>query len=402
MAHALPARGVSARSRRRVAVASVRSGESGGARPAVPHRAPALPELARSSPDARGSTSSFASAPSLPAVTPATGAGCALVGAAALFFAAHAKRAASRRERDELRREIRGDLIRRRLANVRADADAARAEDARLFRDAAMMASTSPVTLGVTCEVPSRGDGEVWITGAADALGAWDLRRARALTRLGRDRWQIALRAPHGPLEYRYALVTVDPRTGERVIETESGPARSRVVVSDADAAQLFVDDVAPTFATFAPAAAPAENVEASASASSAYVDAAAARRVVARHGVALDVALELLASHANDEARVDAILVAARGPRGGGGERKNPRGFERRQQSAFVSDVDVTARLRGAGARGDARGEVYVNDDVKVVEDFTEVSDDDLAALVDDLRRELDAGGGDAAKGSR
>ena len=66
-------------------------------------------------------------------------AGCALVGAAALFFAARAKRAASRRERDELRREIRGDLIRRRLANVRADADAARAEDARLFRDAAMM-----------------------------------------------------------------------------------------------------------------------------------------------------------------------------------------------------------------------------------------------------------------------
>jgi hypothetical protein len=400
MAHALPARGVSARSRRRVAVASARSGESGGARPAVPHRAPALPELARSSPDARGSTSSFASAPSLPAVTPATGAGCALVGAAALFFAARAKRAASRRERDELRREIRGDLIRRRLANVRADADAARAEDARLFRDAAMMASTSPVTLGVTCEVPSRGDGEVWITGAADALGAWDLRRARALTRLGRDRWQIALRAPHGPLEYRYALVTVDPRTGERVIETETGPARSRVVVSDADAAQLFVDDVAPTFATFAPAAAPAENAEASSSAASAYVDAAAARRVVARHGVALDVALELLASHANDEARVDAILVAARGPRGGGGERK-PRGFERRP-SAFVSDVDVTARLRGAGARGDARGEVYVSDDVKVVEDFTEVSDDDLAALVDDLRRELDAGGGDAAKGSR
>lgn len=401
MAHALPARGVSARSRRRVAVASARPGESGGARPAVPHRAPALPELARSSPDARGSTSSFASAPSLPAVTPATGAGCALVGAAALFFAARAKRAASRRERDELRREIRGDLIRRRLANVRADADAARAEDARLFRDAAMMASTSPVTLGVTCEVPSRGDGEVWITGAADALGAWDLRRARALTRLGRDRWQIALRAPHGPLEYRYALVTVDPRTGERVIETETGPARSRVVVSDADAAQLFVDDVAPTFATFAPAAAPAENAEASASAASAYVDAAAARRVVARHGVALDVALELLASHANDEARVDAILVAARGPRGGGGERK-PRGFERKKQSAFVSDVDVTARLRGAGARGDARGEVYVNDDVKVVEDFTEVSDDDLAALVDDLRRELDAGAGDAAKGSR
>ena len=97
----------------------------------------------------------------------------------------------------------------------------------------------------------------------------------------------------------------------------------------------------------------------------------------------------------------MDAILVAARGPRGGGGERK-PRGFERKKQSAFVSDVDVTARLKGAGARGDARGEVYVNDDVKVVEDFTEVSDDDLAALVDDLRRELDAGAGDAAKGSR
>ena len=263
-----------------------------------------------------------------------------------------------------------------------------------------MMASTSPVTLGVTCEVQSRGDGEVWITGAADALGAWDLRRARALTRLGRDRWQIALRAPHGPLEYRYALVTVDPRTGERVIETETGPARSRVVVSDADAAQLFVDDVAPTFATFAPAAAPAENAEASSSAASAYADAAAARaRVVARHGVALDVALELLASHANDEARVDAILVAARGTRGGGGGRK-PRGFERR--IGVVSHVAVTAGLRGAGARGDARGEVYVSDDVKVVEDFTEVSDDDLAALVDDLRREIDAGGGDAAKGSR
>ena len=309
-----------------------------------------------------------------------------------------AKRAASRRERDELRREIRGDLIRRRLANVRADADAARAEDARLFRDAAMMASTSPVTLGVTCEVPSRGDGEVWITGAADALGAWDLRRARALTRLGRDRWQIALRAPHGPLEYRYALVTVDPRTGERVIETESGPARSRVVVSDADAAQLFVDDVAPTFATFAPAAAPAENVERRRR-RFAYVDAAAARRVVARHGVALDVALELLASHANDEARVDAILVAARG-RGAAAARGRSERFREKTTVGVVSDVDVTARLRAG--RAATRGEVYVSDDVKVVEDFTEVSDDDLAALVDDLRRELDAGGGDAAKGSR
>jgi ribosomal protein L29 len=33
---------------------------------------------------------------------------------------------------------------------------------------------------------------------------------------------------------------------------------------------------------------------------------------------------------------------------------------------------------------------EVAMNDDVKVVEDFTDVSDDELAALVAELKREL------------
>ena len=33
---------------------------------------------------------------------------------------------------------------------------------------------------------------------------------------------------------------------------------------------------------------------------------------------------------------------------------------------------------------------EVYVSDDVRVVEDFSDVSDDELAQLVADLQREL------------
>jgi hypothetical protein len=65
---------------------------------------------------------------------------------------------------------------------------------------------------------------------------------------------------------------------------------------------------------------------------------------------------------------------------------------------------VDVAERLRGprggqfaaaasamgAPLDGDDISEVAMNDDVTVVEDFTDVSDDELAALVADLRREL------------
>ena len=69
----------------------------------------------------------------------------------------------------------------------------------------------------------------------------------------------------------------------------------------------------------------------------------------------------------------------------------------------SFVSDVNVGGRLGGGGGQFAAAAaafgapavgtditEVAMNDDVKVVEDFTDVSDDELAALVAELKREL------------
>ncbi len=69
----------------------------------------------------------------------------------------------------------------------------------------------------------------------------------------------------------------------------------------------------------------------------------------------------------------------------------------------AFVPDASVAERLRGGGGQFAAAAaafgapavgtditEVAMNDDVKVVEDFTDVSDDELAALVAELKREL------------
>jgi hypothetical protein len=97
-------------------------------------------------------------------------------------------------------------------------------------------------------------------------------------------------------------------------------------------------------------------------------------------------------------------LAAASRGlgaPSGGGAAAALGDGARRR---SFSSDVDVAERLRGprggqfaaaasamgAPLDGDDISEVAMNDDVTVVEDFTDVSDDELARLVADLRREL------------
>jgi hypothetical protein len=76
-------------------------------------------------------------------------------------------------------------------------------------------------------------------------------------------------------------------------------------------------------------------------------------------------------------------------------------------RRRSFSSDVNVAERLKGVGGQferaaaamgapsmvGDDKTEVSMNDDVTVVEDFTDVSDDELAALVAELQRELAEG---------
>ena len=54
------------------------------------------------------------------------------------------------------------------------------------------------------------------------------------------------------------------------------------------------------------------------------------------------------------------------------------------------VCGFSHAASAMGAPLDGDDISEVAMNDDVTVVEDFTDVSDDELARLVADLRREL------------
>ena len=111
------------------------------------------------------------------------------------------------------------------------------------------------------------------------------------------------------------------------------------------------------------------------------------------------EAAAEVLELTRGNEGAADTMLAAASrglaargdGARGGGGKR-------------FSSAVDVAERLRGprggqfasaaaamgAPLDGDDISEVAMNDDVTVVEDFTDVSDDELARLVADLRAEL------------
>ena len=247
------------------------------------------------------------------------------------------------------------------------------------------------VTLGVTCAVaPGQ---TVWCTGGAPALGGWDMRASVPMDRVGADRWQCVLAVPFGPLEYRYVLATEMPETGGTRMESELGNARSRVVVSD-NGPQLFVEETSPAFASAAPAGTPPRRAPSDAVA-----------RLARKHAVDADAVAEILDLTRGNEGAADKVLAAAsRGlaaPAGGAAATALGDGARRR---AFSSDVDVAERLRGprggqfaaaaaamgAPLDGDDISEVAMNDDVTVVEDFTDVSDDELARLVADLRREL------------
>ena len=263
------------------------------------------------------------------------------------------------------------------------------------FRDAFQIENagsdygTVRVTLGVTCAVaPGQ---TLRCVGGAPALGGWDMRASAPMDRVGADRWQCVVGVPFGPLEYRYVLATEMPETGGTRMESELGNARSRVVVSD-NGPQLFVEETAPAFASAAPPAAPPTQSPPRGAPRGAPRDGVA--RLARKHAVDADAAAEVLELARGNEGAADTMLAAAsRGlaARGGGGKR-------------FSSAVDVAERLRGprggqfalaaaamgAPLDGDDISEVAMNDDVTVVEDFTDVSDDELARLVADLRAEL------------
>ena len=260
------------------------------------------------------------------------------------------------------------------------------------------------ITLGVTCSVR---DGQfVAATGAPEALGAWDLQRAATLDRVGADRWQCAIRVPPGPVEYRYVLATILPG-GEIQLESELGAPRSVVAATGARGSQLFVDD-SPRFRSRSPAGL---GLGLGLGANDGrgpvgFVDAAAARRVAARHAVDLDVAMEIMELVRNDESLADKMLATASRGLNGAGEASGRSSSVRSTETtrSYASTVNVAERLRAGGAGGqlaaaaaamgspeeDDVSEVYVSDDVRVVEDFSDVSDDELAQLVADLQREL------------
>ena len=212
------------------------------------------------------------------------------------------------------------------------------------------------------------------------------------MDRVGADRWQCVVGVPFGPLEYRYVLATEMPETGGTRMESELGNARSRVVVSD-NGPQLFVEETAPAFAPAAPPATPPTQSPPRAR-RGAPRDAVA--RLARKYAVDAEAAAEVLEltrgtraprTQCSPRRRAD-WRRAATGARGGGGKR-------------FSSAVDVAERLRGprggqfasaaaamgAPLDGDDISEVAMNDDVTVVEDFTDVSDDELARLVADSR---------------
>ena len=457
------------RSSRRATVVAEASRDAGAADEPAPSPAPApLPRPVFELGAKHHASSAHASSPGAsfepPAMSPGLAAGVALVGAG--LFAAARRRAADRAEEAELKRKFRGELIRRRLRGAvgrgwqgqtarvpgaatsgderdsRGNVDAARSTAARAPERAARSPSPSlgdsdprldplvvaararassrgrrprvrpgpgvrprgrpslevSITLGVTCSVR---DGQfVAATGAPEALGAWDLQRAATLDRVGADRWQCAIRVPPGPVEYRYVLATVLP-SGEIQLESELGAPRSLVAATGARGSQLFVDE-APRFRSRSPAGLGATDGRGPVG----FVDAAAARRVAARHAVDLDVAMEIMELVRNDESLADKMLATASRGLNGAGEASGRSSSVRSTETtrSYASTVNVAERLRAGGAGGqlaaaaaamgspeeDDVSEVYVSDDVRVVEDFSDVSDDELAQLVADLQKEL------------
>ena len=250
------------------------------------------------------------------------------------------------------------------------------------FRDDYAYMTT--MTLGVTCPV-REGQG-VAVTGAAPALGSWNLDGAAAMTRVGADRWQVTFDTAPGPVEYRFALITRLANGGGARLETEVGPPRSAIAVGDPGArSQVFVDDRVPEFASSANLdwsarirAGAAGNVldggggRGRVPGSDAAAAAAAARRVAEASDVDVDAAFEALELTGGDEGRAGELLrTAARGV----AAPPPPPG----RRMAAPPQV-ATDRMRVD----------QVSDDVKVVEEFSDASDDELARLIADLRNEM------------
>ena len=242
------------------------------------------------------------------------------------------------------------------------------------------------MTLGVTCPV-REGQG-IAVTGAAPALGSWNLDGAAAMTRVGADRWQVAFDIAPGPVEYRFALITRLAQGGGARLETEVGPPRSAIAVEDPGAgSRVFVDDRVPEFASSANLdwsarirAGAAGNVLDGGSGtgkvpgSDAAVAAAAARRVAEASDVDVDAAFEALELTGGDEGRAGELLrTAARGV-------SAPPPPPPPGRSIATPPQVAADRMRVD----------QVSDDVKVVEEFSDASDDELARLIADLRNEM------------
>lgn len=78
------------------------------------------------------------------------------------------------------------------------------------------------VLLNVTCPYVNRKQNLV-ISGACDALGGWDLKKAIPLSYVNEGEWQIVLDAKKLPLTSAYKFVIVDTTTGETVHWEEGG-----------------------------------------------------------------------------------------------------------------------------------------------------------------------------------
>ena len=276
---------------------------------------------------------------------------------------------------------------------ARRDEDAERENIARDSRSPAggafdgMSFETTTITLGVSCPV-REGQG-LALTGAARALGSWDLNRAVTMTRVGADRWQVTFETDPGAVEYRFALITRLP-TGGAQLETETGAARSAVAVTDAGSAQVIVDQRTPEFKSGSNLdwsgrirAGAAGNVDAKGSSRTARrgPDPGAAQRVADASDVDVETAREALEMTGGDERRAGELLrTAAMGvppspPPPPPGRRMSPR---------------EAAAAAAAAAKADRMRVDQLSDDVRVVEEFSDASDDELARLIADLQNEM------------
>jgi hypothetical protein len=209
------------------------------------------------------------------------------------------------------------------------------------------------------------------------------------MTRVGADRWQVTFETDPGAVEYRFALITRLP-TGGAQLETETGAARSAVAVTDAGSAQVIVDQRTPEFKSGSNLdwsgrirAGAAGNVDAGGSSRTARrgADPGAAQRVADASDVDVETAREALEMTGGDERRAGELLrTAAMGvppspPPPPPGRRMSPR---------------EAAAAAAAAAKADRMRVDQLSDDVRVVEEFSDASDDELARLIADLQNEM------------